>query len=96
MAPKPVTYKPWHPATYEVADAVAAQAFMRGEADKAQQKRALDWIIGQAARTHDLHYFPDNAHDTDFALGKAFVGQQIIKMLKLNTLKLTKKDNDNG
>lgn len=92
MAAKPAPYKSWHPATYELVDASAMQALQRGDANPAQQKRALDWIIGQAARTYDMSYFSESDRDSAFAEGRRFVGNQIIKMLKLNTMKLSKKD----
>lgn len=96
MATKSLPYKPWHPATYEKGDAVAMQALLRGDATKDQQKRALDWIIGQAARTHDMTYFSESDRDSAFAEGKRFVGNQIIKMLKLNTMHITKKEQTHG
>jgi hypothetical protein len=74
---------------YTVAEAYAIQALFRGEANKEQQQRAMDWIIRVAAKTHDLHYF-DNQRDTDFALGKQFVGQMIIKLSKLDTGEMEK------
>lgn len=96
MAVKPAPYKPWLPATYARANAAALQALLRGEATPHQQKLALDWIIEQAARTYDTTYFPDSDRDSAFAEGKRFVGNQIIKMLKLNLLKLNNKDDQNG
>jgi hypothetical protein len=68
---------------YELADASALQALQTGTADAGQQRRALDWIINHAAATYDLAYRPESARDTDFMLGRVFVGQQIVKMLKL-------------
>ena len=75
---------------YSVADAYAIQALFRGEADPIQQQRAIDWIIRVASKTHDHHYF-DSQRDTDFALGKQFVGLQILKLSKLDTNELEKK-----
>lgn len=77
---------PWLPPAYELADATALQALQRGVADPDQQRRALDWIIKQAAGTYDLAYRPggvDGSRDTDFALGRQFVGQQVVKLLNL-------------
>jgi len=75
---------PWLPVPYEKADVYAIKALAAGTADAEQQKRALRWIIEQAAGTYDLHYRPDNARDTDFALGRGHVGQQIVKLIKIN------------
>jgi hypothetical protein len=75
---------------YSIADAWAIQALFRGEADPRQQKRAMDWILNVAAKVYDLPYF-DNQRDTDFALGKGFVGRQILKLSKLDTNEMEKK-----
>jgi hypothetical protein len=74
---------------FSIADAYAIQACINGTADARQQKRAMDWILNVAAKTFDQPYF-DNARDTDFALGKAFVGKQIILLSKLDTGELEK------
>jgi hypothetical protein len=74
------------PPAYELADVTALQALERGEATPDQQKRALRWIIGGACGTYDLAYRPggeDGARDTLIALGRQFVGQQIVKLLRL-------------
>jgi hypothetical protein len=68
----------------DLADATAIRALADGTADSEQQKRALKWVIERAAMTYDLAYFPSD-RDTAFALGRAFVGQQIVGLLKLNT-----------
>jgi len=78
---------PHSPAAYDVADAAAMQAIADGVADEHQQRRALKWLIEAAAITYEFHYYPSE-RDTAFALGRAFVGQQIVKMLKLNVSKM--------
>lgn len=78
---------PWLPPHYDIADASAIQALQRGEATFEQQQRALKWIIENACKTYDMPYRPggdEGRRDTDFALGRQFVGQQIVKLLKLN------------
>jgi len=77
---------PWLPAPYVLADASALQAIERGEADAEQQKRAMRWIIEAAADTYGMSFRPglEGARDTDFAEGRRFVGQQVVKMIKLN------------
>lgn len=59
------------------------QALERGEADKDQQQRALQWIL-RASCIGDLSYRPGSERDTAFAEGKRFVGLQIHKLLILN------------
>lgn len=87
-------HTPWLPPKYELSDATALQALSRGEADKHQQERALKWIIETACDTYGMHFFPgeDGRRNTDFALGRRFVGQEVVKMLKLNVGNLRRND----
>ena len=82
---------PWLPCSWDIADVAAIQALQRGDASADQQRRALAWIINSACATYDLSYRPggqDGDRDTAFALGRAFVGQQIVKVMKLALTKL--------
>lgn len=85
----------WFPPPYELADASAIQALARGEADSAQQIKALQWIIIRAAYTDEVAYWPDS-DQTVFAEGRRFVGIQIKKMmiLNLNTLAKAKRERE--
>ena len=79
-------HSPWLPARYEPHDVVAFQALARGTANGEQQKRCLAWIIEQAADTYGMSFRPGGAEgdrDTVFAEGRRFVGNQVVKMLKL-------------
>ena len=84
---KPASVFAFTPPKWDDADVLAFQALHRGEASDAQQKRALKWLIESAAGTYEFHFFPSE-RDTAFALGRAFVGQQVVKLLKLNLLAL--------
>ncbi len=87
---------PWMPPAYNVADAVAIQALMTGKADANQQQRALKWIIEVCSGTYDQSYRPgaqEGERDTTFALGRQFVGQQIVKLTRLNVSKLRSDEN---
>lgn len=76
---------PWLPPKYDIPDVAAIQALSRGDATPEMQQRALKWIIESACGTYDFPYRPaPNDRDTNIALGRMFVGQQIVKMLKLN------------
>lgn len=75
----------WAPAPYDIKDIAAVQAMARGEADAAQQARALKWIIEVVAGTYDQSYRPDSERDTAFAEGRRFVGLSLVKATKLNT-----------
>lgn len=83
---KPTAAHSWLPAKYEDADIYAIRALAAGTANEGQQKRALDWIINRAAMTYDQPFRPggaEGARETDFAAGRMFVGQQIVKLTKL-------------
>ena len=67
---------------------------MAGVADEMQQRRALAWIINTASATYEFHYHPSE-RDTAFALGRAFVGQQIVKLSKLDASQ-TRSEEDGG
>lgn len=82
---------PHIPAPYDLADASAIQALIRGEAEPHQQQRALKWIIEQAAGTYEFNFYPSD-RETAFALGRGFVGQQIVKLSKLNLSTLRRAD----
>lgn len=73
---------PHIPPDYELADASAFQALQRGDASADQQQRAIKWLVEKAAGTYEFNYYPSD-RDTCFALGRAFVGQQTVKLLKL-------------
>lgn len=75
--------KPWKPVEYEPAEALALQALEHGTATPYQQKLALDWIIKKAAMNYEVAYIPDSERDTSFALGRQFVGRQIVKLLTM-------------
>jgi hypothetical protein len=78
-------HAPWKSPPYDPADAAALQALQRGQASIDQQQRALRWIINQACATYDFAYRPgtEGDRDTVLALGRQFVGQQIVKLCNL-------------
>lgn len=86
---------PWKPVSYELADADAIQALMRGDADAGKQQRALKFIIETICSTYDASYRPgeDGRRDTDFAEGRRFCGLQIVKFIKLNLSALRRGSN---
>ena len=90
MATKPPRkLGPHIPPPYAVADVSAVQALQQGTATPDQQVRALKWIIEQGAGVYEFNYYPTD-RDTAFALGRAFVGQQLVKLLKLSVAELTR------
>ncbi|MFA7333360.1 MAG: hypothetical protein WC130_03605 [Kiritimatiellia bacterium] len=74
------------PAQFNAAIAGAIQACIAGRASEHQQKTAMEWIITAASGTPALHASPT---DTAFSLGRAFVGQQIIGIARVNLFKIT-------
>ena len=84
----PSKHAPFMPADYSEPDAFAMKALAEGVATEDQQKRALDWIINQCCKTYDLSYRPDSDRDTVFAEGKRYVGNEIIKLIKVKIGKL--------
>lgn len=86
---------PWSPVNYEIADVAAVQALVSGTATPEQQQRALKWIIEVAAGTYDMSFYPgaeDGRRNTDFAEGRRFVGNTVVKMTRLNLMALRKND----
>lgn len=84
------------PVDYELADVSALQALEKGLANAEQQKRALVWIVNVAAGRDEMSYQPggeDGRRDTDFAEGRRFVGNQVVKMLKLPLASLPRHPN---
>lgn len=77
------------PAPYDRADLMAIRACIEGTANAGQQQRAMDWIITKAANLYDMSYRPDDdggARATEFHEGRRFVGNQIVKMTRPETL----------
>lgn len=84
MTSKKVTPPPpYEPAAWELPDAAALQACVRGDATPEQQQRAINWVVFRAAAVDDVEYRTDN-RDHAFASGRRFVGLQVRKMIGLN------------
>lgn len=71
------------PAAFTSGDVAAIQALRTGTANEGQQQRALDWIINSASGATVWPY-RESQRETDIALGRQMVGQQIIGLLKIN------------
>ena len=72
----------------------AIQILATGQADAGAQKIALDYIINDLCRTHDLSYRPDDMggdRDTVFAEGRRFAGLQLARIINGNFDQLTGK-----
>lgn len=88
------SHKPWKPVPYELADVTAIQAVARGDAEEAQQLRAMKWLIEVACATYDQSYYPgeQGRRDTDFAEGRRFVGNTLVKMTRLNLSQMRREE----
>jgi hypothetical protein len=77
-------HAPWRPVEPTPEQVGAIKAMSRGEALPHQQQAALQFLI-DLAYNGGAHYFPGEGgrRDTDFALGRAWVGQQIVTMCKM-------------
>lgn len=77
---------PWQPAEYDAGDHRAVLALSQGQASPAQQRIAWDWILF-AAGYGDKSFRPGGLtgqRDTDFAEGKKWVAEQMLKLSKTN------------
>ena len=82
---------PWLPPPWELADAAALQALVRGDAAPDQQRRAVKWLVEVCCGIYDVSYRPgaeDGRRDTDFAEGRRFVGLQVVKLTRLDLAKI--------
>lgn len=79
------------PAAFDSSHATALQALHAGNANEGQQKTALDWILKGACALNDWPY-RESERETCVALGRHFVGQQIVGLLKVNVSALRKRE----
>lgn len=70
------------PAKFSEAQAYAIQQMLNGCATEHQQKIGMAWILTQASNAYGECFHPTD-RETSFALGRAFVGQQIIGIAKI-------------
>lgn len=82
--------EPWHPADYGIADVSAVQAMASGQATPDQQKRALAWIINAASMTYDQSFVPGQPDVAAFLEGRRSVGNQIVKLTKIDVAAMRK------
>lgn len=61
-------------------------ALADGNATPHQQKKVLEWIINEASLVAVT--YQERQRDQDFALGRAFVGQQLIGILRIPMINL--------
>jgi hypothetical protein len=83
-------HRPWFPVKWELyaKELYALRALHTGEATPEQQKLALDFILLVVCKKDDLSFYPDSPRDGDFAEGKRYVGNQVVKLLKLTSTEI--------
>lgn len=81
---------PWRPARWEKADATALKQLHAGTASPEMQKRALFFILDNLCGIQDWAYRPGEGgeRDTTLALGRQYVGHQILKLVKIDLSKV--------
>lgn len=73
----------WHPPPYGLEDIRAVQAVAAGTAGPDEQKRALHWIVNNAAQTYEEPFVPGRDDVRSYVLGRRSVGLAIVKLMKL-------------
>lgn len=74
------TAPPWEPVECDVPDLAAIHALTRGEADRDQQIRFVEWLARATGVSESEFRLDDRAHV--FASGKRFVGLQFFSLAK--------------
>ena len=90
LVPAHIAHGP-EPAKFTSSDVSAIQALLAGTANDGQQKHALNWILDSACVLPLWPYRADQ-RETDIALGRQFVGQQIVGLLSINISALRQRE----
>ena len=61
----------------------AIKALAKGEASEYQQQLALSVICNKLSRAQDNLFIPESDRESAFLSGRAFVGQQVLKYIKV-------------
>lgn len=78
--PENAPYLPSH-VFQEVAYAI--RGVNAGTADASQQALAVRWIVHEVTKAYDMSYRPESARDSDFAEGKRYVGNELIRVINM-------------
>lgn len=62
----------------------ALKALEAGTADPYSQTLALSAILNKLSRAYDCHFVPSDRDATAFLQGRGFVGQEIVKHLRID------------
>jgi len=74
---------PWSPPTLDEHEVRAIKALAAGKANEGQQILAVQTIVNKIAQTYSLSFRAgeDGPRATDFAEGKRFVGDRIVRAI---------------
>ena len=75
------------PAQFDDFVIYSLHALADGNATPHQQKKILEWIINHASRANGMHY-TEKQSDKDFSMGRAFVGQQMLELMRIPMMNL--------
>jgi hypothetical protein len=67
---------------------LAIRSLEDGTADPYLQRLALSCILKKLCRTYDPHFVPGKPDETNFLQGRGFVGQEIVKLLRIDAAAL--------
>lgn len=70
-------------------EAVAIHAVARGEANERQQVLFVKLVIDRFSQADNLTYSPSSFDESAFLAGRAFVGKQLLRVIKTPVAKLT-------
>ena len=66
----------------------AIRSLEEGTADPYLQRLALATILKKLSRVYDVHFVPGEPDVSNFLAGRGFVGQEIMKLLRLDAAAL--------
>jgi hypothetical protein len=92
---KTVTHSKAQKTEATLAEAVAIKALAEGTASEWQQKQALHWIMTVAAMQNLNAFFPESPMETAYAMGRKYVAEQIVGLIKDDLSKFKETDNAN-
>jgi hypothetical protein len=67
-------------------EVLAIRALSGGEASAYEQRLAFVTIIKKLARAYDQPFVPGHQDQTNFLCGRAFVGQELLKVSKISPI----------
>lgn len=88
-----------YPVGMEVFDVECIKALARGDASEHQQKHALDYMINIVCGTYDMSFragYEGAQKEQDFAEGRRFCGNTLVKALRINPEALKPRGETNG